>query len=168
MKSKNNKRKVLKKNKTIKKAKKGSTVDYAINCENISGSKYNKYLQSKDLSKRVPDYYLKGELKNNLFFEKLSSIFNINGGNWTPKMRKQYKFIRDNYAMVANSKEWDEYKEKAKCNIYRTIKKNLGLTVVGILSIPTTASASLGATSYIPQSYVKWIEMQGASSANSI
>ena len=32
MKSKNNKRKVLKKNKTIKKAKKGSTVDYAINC----------------------------------------------------------------------------------------------------------------------------------------
>lgn len=162
MKSKNNKRRVLKKNKTIKKAKKGSTVDYAINCENISGSKYNKYLQSKDLSKRVPDYYLKGELKNNLFFEKLSSIFNINGGNWTPKMRKQYKFIRDNYAMVANSKEWDEYKEKAKCNIYRTIKKNLGLTVVGILSIPTTASASLGATSYIPQSYVKWIEMQGA------
>ena len=30
----------------------------------------------KDLSKRVPDYYLKGELKNNLFL-KIKGIFNI-------------------------------------------------------------------------------------------
>lgn len=156
MKTRNNKKK---QNKTLKKK---DLVDYAINCENISGSKYNKYLQSKDLSNRVPDYYLKGELKNNLFFERLSSIFNINGSKWTSTMRKQYKFIRDNYAMSPDSDEWNTYKEKAKCNIYRTIKKNMGLTVVGILSIPTTASASLGATSYIPQSYVKWIEMQGA------
>ena len=118
MKTRNNKKK---QNKTLKKK---DLVDYAINCENISGSKYNKYLQSKDLSNRVPDYYLKGELKNNLFFERLSSIFNINGSKWTSKMRKQYKFIRDNYAMTPDSDEWNTYKEKAKCNIYRTIKKN--------------------------------------------
>lgn len=149
-------------NKKTMKKKKHEKVDYSENCENISGSQYNKYLQSKDLSTRIPDYYLKGELKNNLFFERLSSIFNINGPKWTNKMRQQYKFIRDNYSMVSESKEWSTYKEKAKCNIYRTIKKNMGLTIVGILSIPTTASASLGATSYIPQSYVKWIEMQGA------
>jgi hypothetical protein len=75
-------------------------------------------------------------------------------------MRRQYKIIRDKYGM--KSKELDEFKSDYKCNVFRMITKNHNQIVVGVLSIPTSSGASIGATSYIPQSYVKWLEMHGA------
>ena len=75
-------------------------------------------------------------------------------------MRKQYKSIRDKYGM--KPKELSDFKHDYKCNMFRTITKNHHQIVIGVLSIPTTTGAALGATSYIPQSYVKWLEMHGA------
>ena len=85
-----------------------------------------------------------------------------NVGKWTPEMKRRYKTLKLRYSMKPNTKEWEEFKKLTKCNITRHITLNNNVRVIGILSTPTYTDASLGATSFIPQSYVKWAELHGA------
>jgi len=161
-------KKTLKKNinKSNKKGRKRTMkfkkINYSTKCENMKASLFNRYVENKILVKRIPKSYKENVLKNNLFLDHRGNISNINSDKWTSKMRKQYKKIREKFGMKPNSKEWLEFKERYKCNVFRNIQKNVNTRVIGILSIPTNTGATLGATSYIPQSYVKWVEEQGA------
>ena len=121
---------------------------------------FMREIYSKNLSNRVSKKFKKGYMKDKFFLNHKGNITTINSGKWSNEMRRQYKIIRDKYGM--RSKELNEFKSDYKCNVFRMITKNHNQVVVGVLSIPTSAGASIGATSYIPQSYVKWLEMHGA------
>jgi len=121
-------------------------------CENISANKYNKFFESKQISNKLID--------NNHLFTHRGNIHNIN--TWTSEMMQKYKNIKNKYSMKPYSNEWNDFKRKTKCNIQRYIGFNKNVRVIGILSTPTYTDASLGATSFIPQSYVKWAELHGA------
>jgi gamma-glutamyl hydrolase len=135
-------------------------VDYAKRCKNMKSHEFMREVYSKNLSNRVTRKFKKGVLKDKFFLNHKGNIGSINSGKWTNEMRRQYKIIRQKYGM--KPKELNEFKSDYKCNMFRTITKNHNQIVIGVLSIPTTTGASLGATSYIPQSYVKWLEMHGA------
>ncbi len=137
-----------------------SKVDYAKNCRNLKSHEFMGLLYSKNLSNRVSKKFKKGIMKDKFFLNHKGNIGKINSGKWTDEMRKQYKSIRDKYGM--KPKELSDFKRDYKCNMFRTITKNHHQIVIGVLSIPTTTGTALGATSYIPQSYVKWLEMHGA------
>ena len=123
-------------------------------CNDLSTSKYNRLLESKHIANKITNK------KDKLMFLHRGNIHNI--GNWTPDMKRRYKTLKLKYSMKPNTKEWDEFKKLTKCNITRHISLNNNVRVIGILSTPTYTDASLGATSFIPQSYVKWAELHGA------
>ena len=123
-------------------------------CDDLSTSKYNRLLESKHIANKITNK------KDKLMFLHRGNIHNI--GNWTPDMKRRYKTLKLRYSMKPNTKEWDEFKKLTKCNITRHISLNNNVRVIGILSTPTYTDASLGATSFIPQSYVKWGELHGA------
>jgi gamma-glutamyl hydrolase len=123
-------------------------------CENISASKYNQFLESKQISNKLVN-----KTDHNLFTHR-GNIHNIH--TWTSEMMQKYKNIKQKYSMKPYSSEWNDFKQKTKCNIQRYISFNKNIRVIGILSTPTYTDASLGATSFIPQSYVKWAELHGA------
>jgi len=148
--------KLTKKNKKLRVTK----VDYAKLCKNTKSHEFMREIYSKNLSNRMSKKYKKGYSRDKFFLNHKGNIGNINSDKWTTDMRRQYKIIRQKYGM--KSKELKEFKSDYKCNMFRTITKNHNKLVIGVLSIPTTTGASLGATSYIPQSYVKWLEMHGA------
>lgn len=117
-------------------------------CKKFTNSQYYNFLKSINLYNRIPDSYSKSGLFNNL--EK-----------WNNKTRKLYKKFRENFNMKPFSKLWNKYRFESQCNVENRIKNNVKIPVIGILSMPTGENI-LQATSYIPQTYVKWIEMQGA------
>ena len=124
-------KKTLKKN-TNKSNKKGrkrtmkfKKINYSTKCENMKASLFNKYVEDKILVKRIPKSYKEKVLKNELFLDHRGNISNINSEKWTSKMRKQYKNIRENFGMRPNSKEWLEFKERYKCNVFRNLQKNI-------------------------------------------
>jgi anthranilate/para-aminobenzoate synthase component II len=135
--------------------------DYTKDCYDMSGFEFNKFLRSKLLHKRVPDKF-KQENNIKLLLNHRGSINAINSGKWNQQMRQNYKKIKDKFSMKPNSKEWIDFREKFKCNVFRNIESTKNTRVIGVLSIPTNTGATLGATSYIPQSYVKWAELHGA------
>lgn len=142
-------KKTIKKHRTtIKKNK------YLQRCNDLSTSKYNILLESKHIANKITNKHDK-----KLFLHR-GNIHNI--GNWTTEMKRRYKTLKLRYTMKPNTKEWDEFKKLTKCNISRHISLNSNVRVIGILSTPTYTDASLGATSFIPQSYVKWAELHGA------
>jgi gamma-glutamyl hydrolase len=135
-------KKTIKKNKHLQK------------CNDVSTSKYNRLLESKHIANKITNK------KDKLMFLHRGNIHNV--GNWTPEMKRRYKTLKLRYSMKPNTKEWDEFRKLTKCNITRHISLNNNVRVIGILSTPTYTDASLGATSFIPQSYVKWAELHGA------
>ena len=150
----------IRNNKVKTKKLKVKKVDYAKRCKNMKTHEFMREIYSKNLSNRVTKKFKKGYLKDKFFLNHKGNISTVSSGKWTNEMRRQYKIIRDKYGM--KSKELDEFKSDYKCNVFRMITKNHNQIVVGVLSIPTSSGASIGATSYIPQSYVKWLEMHGA------
>lgn len=128
-------------------------------CKNINKHKFHKYKHSILLSNQLPKTYVRRTLKNNVFFNKRSSINDIN--NWNNNLRRIYKYIRNKYGIQQNEKTYQDYKVKTKCNIIHRMEENEKNTIIGVLSIPTTSDKNAGATSFIPQAYVKWLEIQG-------
>ena len=135
-------------------------IDYANRCKKIKSREFMRDVNSKNLSNRVTRKFKRGKLENKLFLNHGKGIADINNGKWTTEMRRLYKKLSGKYGMKPT--ELDEFKSDYKCEMFRTISKNHNQVIIGILSVPTTAGGSGGATSYIPQSYVKWIEMHGA------
>lgn len=135
-------------------------VDYSKKCRNIKSDDFVRELYSKNISKRITQKFKKNYLRNKHFLNHRGNIDAIHTDMWTSDMRRQYKLIRNKYVM--KDKEKDKFRNDYKCNIFRTITKNHKQLIIGVLSNPTMSSATLGATSYIPQSYVKWLEMHGA------
>lgn len=158
---KKNKRKTVKKVKKTKQTKKNKrnkrnkkNKKQSQYCDDLSTSKYNRLFESKHIANKIVN-------KNDkLMFLHRGNIHNV--GNWTPEMKRRYKTLKLKYSMKPNTKEWEEFKKLTKCNITRHITLNNNVRVIGILSTPTYTDASLGATSFIPQSYVKWAELHGA------
>jgi gamma-glutamyl hydrolase len=124
------------------------------NCGDLSTSKYNSLLESKHIANKIIN-----KTDKQMFLHR-GNIHNI--GDWTSEMKRRYKNLKHRYSMKPNTKEWDEFKKLTKCNITRHISLNNNVRVIGIMSTPTYTDASLGATSFIPQSYVKWAELHGA------
>lgn len=135
--------------------------NFTENCNDMSSFEFNKFLRSKLLHKRIPEKFKK-ENNIKLLLNHRGSINAINSGKWDQNMRQNYKKIKNKFSMKPNSKEWNDFREKYKCNVFRSIENNKNIRVIGVLSIPTNTGATLGATSYIPQSYVKWAELHGA------
>lgn len=167
--SKNNKdKKAITKKINLNNSKKKKNVTFKIkktnfteNCNDMSSFEFNKFLRSKLLHKRIPEKFKK-ENNIKLLLNHRGSINAINSGKWDQNMRQNYKKIKNKFSMKPNSKEWNDFREKYKCNVFRSIENNKNIRVIGVLSIPTNTDATLGATSYIPQSYVKWAELHGA------
>lgn len=121
-------------------------------CKKKNNSSYYKLNKSINLQNRIPNNYLNSE-KKYLLFDNIDF--------WDIKSRMLYKKFREKFNMKPYSKLWDNYRFQSYCNINDRVRNNLNVPVIGILTMPTQDNI-LEATSYIPQTYVKWIEMQGA------
>ena len=135
-------------------------VGYSTRCKNIKSHEFMRKLYSKNLLNRVTENFKKKHMNGDFFLNHHGNVGAVNSGKWTTAMRRQYKLIRKKFGMKRN--ELRELRNDYKCNMFRTITKNHAHRIIGVLSIPTSSAASNGATSYIPQSYVNWLEMRGA------
>lgn len=142
-----------KKMKTTKQKKHKSKKTFKIKCPNMSFYRFSNYIKSK-------------ELNNNVFYKQSSTIDNSfhldNLKNWDHNMKKRYLNIKKKYQIKPNTKKWKNYKKIVTCRSIKTLSIiHKDIIVIGILSIPTEINET-GATSFIPQSYVKWAELHGA------
>ena len=58
------------------------------------------------------------------------SINAINSGKWDQTMRQNYKKIKNKFSMKPNSKEWNDFREKYKCNVFRSIENSKNIRVI--------------------------------------
>ena len=75
-----------------------------------------------------------------------------------PKKYKKYKKYKKLLTRNKNTKKIDYIKKQTNLRHIENLDKS---PIIGILSIPLTASKHKNTHSYIPSSYVKWIEMNG-------
>ena len=142
-----------KKHKRFNKIKK-KTRKIVKSCHDTQVINYNKLLESKHIANKITN-----KSDKELFLHR-KNIHTFN--NWNHQIKRKYKTLKQKFSMKPNSKEWNEFKKHTKCNIYKQIDLNNNTKIIGILSTPTYINASMGATSFIPQSYVKWAELHGA------
>jgi gamma-glutamyl hydrolase len=76
---------------------------------------------------------------------------------WKRNTRKKYTKMKKIHKAKIQSLGRESIKDEERLDILQNLKDNVNMVVIGILSIPTRDKYA-GATSFIPQSYVQWIE----------
>ena len=123
--------------------------------------------QLATLSRKRPRYLKRLSSRSSLTDEeKMLTEKGASVANFTPKERRLYLNLRKRLGVKPYSKRW------RTARTYKVLKlaKRMMLKesapdhwpVIGILSIPVHTYMKNHTNSYIPQSYVKWIEMSGA------
>jgi gamma-glutamyl hydrolase len=99
--------------------------------------------------------------KGHDIFNKRTSVYDIHTSVWSDSLRRQYKHFKSNIDIYKNDSLMNNYKDSILCNSIQTLHLNKSNVIIGILTVPVHTTKK-GATSYLPQAYVKWVESSGA------
>jgi len=129
-----------------------------------SGRSKNRTIKNKKNKKGKRRTIKKTSINNSIdLFNHRNSIFSIHSDKWTEKIRNSYKIYRQKNDIFRNEKLFNKHKNNQLEEANKIMKINKNNVIVGILTISLNSSKEkIDATSYLAQSYVKWIESTGA------